>query len=61
MYQITATIQKAGNSPTTWIRFSKVRMTKAQCEKMLAGKTEAGVSHQEKVMLENFHCIKAGK
>ncbi|EDF8717940.1 DUF1187 family protein [Salmonella enterica] len=61
MYQITATIQKAGNSPTAWIRFSKVRMTKAQCEKMLAGKTEAGVSRQERVMLENFHCIKAGE
>ncbi|EKS4617608.1 DUF1187 family protein [Salmonella enterica] len=61
MYQITATIKKAGNSPTTWIRFSKEKMTKEQCEKMLSGKREAGISRKERVTLDNFRCIKAGK
>ncbi|EPT5086570.1 DUF1187 family protein [Salmonella enterica subsp. enterica] len=61
MYQITATIQKIGNSPVSWTRFSKEKMTKEQCEKMLSGKKEVGVSRKERVTLENFHCIKAGK
>lgn len=60
MYQITAIIKKPGNTPINWIRFSKVKMTKEQCEKMLSGKTEAGVSRKERVTLENFHCTKAG-
>lgn len=60
MYQITATIQKIGNAPVSWTRFSKEKMTKEQCEKMLSGKKEVGVSRKERVALKDFHCIKVG-
>ncbi|MFW0766733.1 DUF1187 family protein [Trabulsiella odontotermitis] len=59
MYKITATVEKAGNTPTEWTRFSKEKLTKEQCEKMLSGKTEAGKSIKEVVTLKNFKCIKA--
>jgi len=58
MYKITATIEKAGNAPTLWTRFSQVRLTKSQCEKMISGKHEAGVSRIEKATLKNFECVK---
>lgn len=60
MYKITAIVKKPGNSPTNWVRFSDKKMNKAECEKMLSSKTEAGVSRKERVTLENFHCTKAG-
>ncbi|EAA3660562.1 hypothetical protein DOH12_24155, partial [Salmonella enterica subsp. enterica] len=37
------------NSPTNWVRFSDKKMNKAECEKMLSGRTEAGKSREEKV------------
>ncbi|EFQ1290499.1 DUF1187 family protein, partial [Shigella flexneri] len=38
MYKITATIEKEGGSPTSWTRYSKSKLTKSECEKMLSGK-----------------------
>ncbi|EDC2355090.1 DUF1187 family protein [Salmonella enterica] len=58
MYIITSIIKKPGNSPTNWVRFSNKKMNKAECEKMLSGRTEAGKSREEKVMLDDFKCIK---
>ncbi|EAA6845092.1 hypothetical protein DRX19_29945, partial [Salmonella enterica subsp. enterica] len=48
-YRITAIVKKPGNSPTNWVRFSDKKMNKAECEKMLSGRTEAGKSREEKV------------
>ncbi|EFI7837407.1 DUF1187 family protein [Escherichia coli] len=58
MYKITATIEKVGGSPTSWTRYSKSKLTKSECEKMLSGKKEAGVSREQKVKLINFNCEK---
>ncbi|MFZ4218681.1 DUF1187 family protein [Enterobacter ludwigii] len=55
-YKITATVNKPGNSPIEWIRYSPEKLTRAQCEKMLSIKKEAGKSTEEKVTLENFSC-----
>ncbi|EEI0027738.1 DUF1187 family protein, partial [Salmonella enterica subsp. houtenae] len=52
MYKITAIVKKPGNSPTNWVRFSDKKMNKAECEKILSGRTEAGKSREEKVTLE---------
>lgn len=60
MYKITAIVTKPGNAPTVWTRFSKEKLTKEHCEKMLSGKTEAGKSREEKVTLAKFKCVKAG-
>ena len=38
MYKITATIEKEGGTPTNWTRYSKSKLTKSECEKMLSGK-----------------------
>ena len=53
MYKITATIEKEGGTPTNWTRYSKSKLTKSECEKMLSGKKEAGVSREQKVKLIN--------
>lgn len=37
MYKITATIEKEGGTPTNWTRYSKSKLTKSECEKMLSG------------------------
>ncbi|EES7918498.1 double-strand break reduction protein RcbA [Escherichia coli] len=58
MYKITATIEKEGGTPTKWTRYSKSKLTKSECEKMLSGKKEAGVSREQKVKLINFNCEK---
>ncbi|HDI6237124.1 TPA: DUF1187 family protein [Escherichia coli] len=58
MYKITATIEKEGGTPTNWTRYSKSKLTKSECEKMLSGKKEAGVSREQKVKLINFNCEK---
>ncbi|ELD0487831.1 DUF1187 family protein [Escherichia coli] len=58
MYKITATIEKEGGTPVTWIRYSKTRLTKSGCEIMLSGKKEAGVSREQKVKLIDFNCEK---
>lgn len=59
MYKITAIVNKPGNTPTTWTHFSEQKMNKTECEKMLSGRTDAGKSREEKVMLEQFKCVKA--
>ncbi|HEC5286952.1 TPA: double-strand break reduction protein RcbA, partial [Escherichia coli] len=38
MYKITATIEKEGGTSTNWTRYSKSKLTKSECEKMLSGK-----------------------
>ena len=58
MYKITATIEKEGGTPTNWTRYSKSKLTKSECEKILSGKKEAGVSREQKVKLINFNCEK---
>ncbi|MGU2649778.1 double-strand break reduction protein RcbA [Escherichia coli] len=58
MYKITATIEKEGGTSTNWTRYSKSKLTKSECEKMLSGKKEAGVSREQKVKLMNFNCEK---
>ena len=58
MYKITATIEKEGGAPTNWTRYSKTKLTKSECEKMLSCKKEAGVSREQKVKLINFNCEK---
>ncbi|EEK2382794.1 DUF1187 family protein [Salmonella enterica] len=58
MYKITAIIEKSGNAPTSWTRYSKVKMTQPQCEKMISGRHEAGVSRIEKATLKRFKCVK---
>ncbi len=58
MYKITATIEKEGGTPANWTRYSKTKLTKSECEKMLSGKKEAGVSREQKVKLINFNCEK---
>ena len=54
MYKITATIEKEGGTPTNWTRYSKSKLTKSECEKMLSGK----ISREQKVKLINFNCEK---
>ncbi|HAG0017978.1 TPA: DUF1187 family protein [Salmonella enterica] len=58
MYKITATIIKVGNPPVGWCRFSKERLTKAQCERMFFKAKEAGKSFGDSVALEDFRCEK---
>ncbi|EDV5541890.1 DUF1187 family protein [Salmonella enterica subsp. enterica] len=58
MYKITATIIKPGNTPVGWCRYSKEKLTPAQCEKMFFKAKEAGKSFGEKVILDNFRCEK---
>ncbi|END9489869.1 DUF1187 family protein [Shigella sonnei] len=55
MYKITATIEKEGGSPASWTRYSKTKLTKSECEKMLSGEKEAGASREQKVKLINFN------
>lgn len=57
-YKITATIKREGNMPAQWTRFSAVKLTKPQCEKMLSIVKEAGVSFESKVKLVGFKCVK---
>ncbi|EFB2251471.1 DUF1187 family protein, partial [Escherichia coli] len=45
-------------SPASWTRYSKTKLTKSECEKMLSGEKEAGVSREQKVKLINFNCEK---
>ncbi|EAA8667300.1 DUF1187 family protein [Salmonella enterica] len=61
MYKITATIIKTGNPPIDWCRFSKEKLTSAQCEKMFFKAKEAGRSFGDSVTLENFRCEKVQK
>lgn len=61
MYKITATIIKTGNPPIGWCRFSKEKLTQAQCEKMFFKAKEAGRSFGDSVTLENFRCEKVQK
>lgn len=48
MYKITATIEKEGGSPTSWTRYSKSKLTKSECEKMLSGKKKQAFPESRK-------------
>ncbi|WP_130100429.1 DUF1187 family protein [Siccibacter turicensis] len=58
-YKITATINKSGGSPTYWTRYSAVKMTRAECDRMLS-RPERGRSRRaydyNKVTVESFRC-----
>ena len=56
MYLITGLIVKPGGSPVKWQRMSKEKMTKAQCEKLLSIRKEAGKSYDISVVIEHFNC-----
>ena len=58
MYKITATVNKAGNAPALWTRFSEKKLSKTECEKMLSGKTEAGKSAKQSVVELEHRCAK---
>ncbi|HAK1939007.1 TPA: DUF1187 family protein [Salmonella enterica] len=58
MYKITATIIKVGNPPVGWCRYSKEKLTQAQCEKMFFKPKEAGKSFGDRATLEDFRCEK---
>lgn len=55
-YKITATIIKPGNLPVQWIRYSRSKMTQAECERMFTIQKEAGRSFGDKVRVEEFSC-----
>ncbi|MGX8939805.1 DUF1187 family protein [Symbiopectobacterium sp. Eva_TO] len=46
MYKITATIKKPGGLDVQWLRFSKVKLTMSECEKLLFKPKQAGCSGQ---------------
>ncbi|EMH4161627.1 DUF1187 family protein [Pluralibacter gergoviae] len=56
MYRITSTVIKPGNTPSQWTRYSKEKMTRKQCEKLLYKPKEVGRSFGDKVRLEGFRC-----
>ncbi|MCB8774003.1 DUF1187 family protein [Escherichia coli] len=58
MYKITATIEKEGGTPTNWTRYSKSKLTKSECEKMLSGKKRSGRFQRAESKLINFNCEK---
>ncbi|EFA5471461.1 TPA: DUF1187 family protein [Escherichia coli] len=57
-YKITATIMKPGSLPVQWTRYSKTRMTRAECEKMFSVPKEPGRSFGDKVQVEDFRCVR---
>lgn len=58
MYKITATVIKAGGTPTQWTRHSVKKLSKTECEKMLSGRTSAPacLPANERVTLQDFKC-----
>ncbi|WP_291973379.1 DUF1187 family protein [Candidatus Symbiopectobacterium sp.] len=58
MYKITETIKKPGGLDVQWLRFSKVKLTMSECEKLLFKPKEAGKSFGDKVKLEDFRCVR---
>ncbi len=57
-YKITATVNKHGGAPTTWIHYSDKALTYRECVKMLSVKTVVGKSSSVKVTLSDFLCTK---
>ncbi|EHC5871949.1 DUF1187 family protein [Salmonella enterica subsp. enterica serovar Eastbourne] len=55
-YKITATIHKVGNTPVSWVYYSPEKLTRKQCEAMFYKPKEAGRSHGESVMMQDFCC-----
>ncbi|MGG2141233.1 DUF1187 family protein [Symbiopectobacterium sp. RP] len=58
MYKITATIKKPAGLDVQWLRFSKVKLTMSECEKLLFKPKETGKSFGDKVKLEDFRCVR---
>lgn len=48
MYKITATIEKEGGTPVNWTRYSKSKLTKSECEKMLSEKKKQASPESKK-------------
>ncbi|MGL9751473.1 MAG: DUF1187 family protein [Symbiopectobacterium sp.] len=61
MYKITVTIKKPGGMDVKWLRFSKVKLTMSECEKLLFKPKETGKSFSDKVKLEDFRCVRVKK
>ena len=61
MYRITAVITKAGGLPVNWVRHSKNKMTKKECEELFFRRKEAGRSYGDKIAIENFLCVAVDK
>ncbi|EJG7370275.1 DUF1187 family protein [Escherichia coli] len=55
-YKITAIIIKPGCLPVKWTRYSKKKMTQAECEKLFFLPKAPGRSFGDKVKVENFRC-----
>lgn len=57
-YKIMATIIKPGGTPVTWMRFTRGKMTKSQCEKMFSlPDTSRGTARKRDIILvEDFRC-----
>ncbi|BHI71119.1 DUF1187 family protein (plasmid) [Escherichia coli] len=56
-YKITATIIKPSNPPVTWIRYSKSKITRPECEKMFFIPRAPGRSFGDKVTVKDFQCV----
>ena len=57
IYKITATLIKPGGVPASWVRYTRKKMTRFQCEKLFNSKGAiAGKVAPEKVCIENFLC-----
>lgn len=56
MYKITATIEKEGNTPISWTRYSDRKMTRQECIAMMTVKKEVGKSKGATVKITNFSC-----
>lgn len=56
-YKITATLTKAGGTPIAWTHFSKTKLTRQQCEKLLSTAMVIGLSAEVCVTVTDFQCV----
>ncbi len=55
-YKIMATITKPGGMPVQWTRYSREKMTQAECEKMFTSPGTPGKTYVHRPKVENFRC-----
>ncbi len=58
-YKIMATLTKPGGMPVQWIRYSRYKMTQAECEKMFTPSTKGkvlGRTGAYRLKVDNFQC-----
>ena len=56
-YKISGTINKPGGTPIEWVHFSKIPLTRVECEKRLSIPKVIGVCSDERVTITNFQCV----